>query len=119
MALSARCVSWLACWRPPLALEFNRQSPHPHRIIANYLVTCNSEALMMTFAILGLIAFLGISLIPIYILRRREYARAREYFVASEPTPGGSYRIVPLPTRYRSPHLPSSSAGAPGAISGR
>jgi hypothetical protein len=44
---------------------------------------------MMTFAILGLIAFLGISLIPIYILRRSEYARAREYFVASEPTPGG------------------------------
>src|SRR4029453_4224275 len=44
---------------------------------------------MMTFAILGLIVFLGISLIPIYILRRREYARARDYFVASEPTPGG------------------------------
>lgn len=44
---------------------------------------------MMTFAILGLIAFLGISLIPIYILRRREYARAREYFVASEQTPPG------------------------------
>jgi len=44
---------------------------------------------MMTFAILGLIAFLGISLIPIHILRRREYARAREYFVASESTPGG------------------------------
>jgi hypothetical protein len=44
---------------------------------------------MMTFALFGLIAFLGISLIPIYILRRREYARAREYFVASEPTPGG------------------------------
>ena len=44
---------------------------------------------MMTFAILGLIAFLGISLIPIYILRRRQYARARECFVASESTPGG------------------------------
>ena len=44
---------------------------------------------MMTFAILGLIALLGISLIPIHILRRREYARAREYFVASEPTPPG------------------------------
>jgi len=57
--------------------------------IANYLVTCNSETLMTTFAILGLIAFLGISLIPIYILRRRVYVRAREYFVASEPTPGG------------------------------
>jgi hypothetical protein len=47
---------------------------------------------MMTFAILGLIVFLGISLIPIYILRRREYARARDYFVASEPTPGGVIR---------------------------
>jgi hypothetical protein len=57
--------------------------------IANYLVTCNSETLMTTFAILGLIAFLGISLIPVYILRRRVYARAREYFVASEPAPGG------------------------------
>jgi hypothetical protein len=44
---------------------------------------------MVTFAILGLIAFLGISLIPLYILRRREYARAREYFVASEQTAPG------------------------------
>jgi hypothetical protein len=44
---------------------------------------------MMTFALLGLIAFFGISLIPIYILRRREYPRAREYFVASEHTPPG------------------------------
>src|SRR5258706_4513927 len=44
---------------------------------------------MMTFAILGLIAFLGMSLIPIYLLRRTDYSRAREYFVASEPTPGG------------------------------
>ena len=42
---------------------------------------------MMTFALLGLIAFLGISLVPVYILRRREYARAQEYFVASEHTP--------------------------------
>jgi hypothetical protein len=44
---------------------------------------------MMTFALLGVIAFLGISLIPVYILRRREYTRAREYFVASEHTPPG------------------------------
>jgi hypothetical protein len=44
---------------------------------------------MMTFALFGLIAFLGISLIPVYILRRREYPRAREYFVASEHTPAG------------------------------
>ena len=44
---------------------------------------------MMTFALLGLSAFLGISLIPVYILRRRGYAAAREYFVASEPTPPG------------------------------
>src|SRR5258706_5851772 len=74
---------------PAFTLKFNRQHGAAIEFIANYLVTCNSEALMMTFAILGLIAFLGISLIPIYILRRREYARAREYFVASEPTPGG------------------------------
>src|SRR5712675_2268989 len=89
MTLSARCVSWRPCLRPAFTLKFNRQHGAAIEFIANYLVTCNSEALMMTFAILGLIAFLGISLIPIYILRRREYARAREYFVASEPTPGG------------------------------
>jgi hypothetical protein len=44
---------------------------------------------MISFAIPALIAFLGISLIPIYLLHRREYSRAREYFVASEPTPSG------------------------------
>ncbi len=44
---------------------------------------------MMTFAVLGLIAFLGISLIPTHILGRREYAQAREYFIASEQTPPG------------------------------
>ena len=44
---------------------------------------------MITFALLALIAFLGISLIPVYLLRPREYARAREYFVASEHTPPG------------------------------
>ena len=44
---------------------------------------------MITFAILALAAYLGISLIPLYLLRRREYAQAREYFVASEHTPPG------------------------------
>jgi hypothetical protein len=44
---------------------------------------------MMIFALLAFIAFLGISLIPVYLLRRRQYARAREYFVASEHTPSG------------------------------
>jgi hypothetical protein len=44
---------------------------------------------MITFALLALIAYLGISLIPLYLLRRREYAQAREYFVASEHTPSG------------------------------
>ena len=44
---------------------------------------------MITFALLALITFLGISLIPVYLLRRRKYARAREYFVASEQTPPG------------------------------
>ena len=69
---------------------------------------------MMTFALFGLIAFLGISLIPIYILRRREYARAREYFVASEPTPGGSYKWFHLPYSLQIA-LASSSAGARGS----
>jgi hypothetical protein len=44
---------------------------------------------MIIFALLALIAFLGISLIPVYLLRRRQYAGAREYFVASEHTPPG------------------------------
>jgi hypothetical protein len=89
MILSARCVSWRPCLRPAFTLKFNPQHVAAIEFIANYRVTCNSETLMTAFAILGLIAFFGISLIPIYILRRREYARAREYFVASEPTPGG------------------------------
>jgi len=44
---------------------------------------------MIAFALLALIACLGISLIPVYLLRRRQYARAREYFVTSEHTPPG------------------------------
>src|SRR6202049_850621 len=44
---------------------------------------------MIAFALLALIACLGISLVPIYLLRRRKYARAREYFVTSEHTPPG------------------------------
>jgi hypothetical protein len=44
---------------------------------------------MTIFALLALLAYLGISLIPVYLLCRREYAQAREYFVASEHTPPG------------------------------
>jgi hypothetical protein len=47
---------------------------------------------MITFALLVLVAYLGISLIPLFLLRRREYAQAREYFVASEHTPPGIVR---------------------------
>ncbi len=79
----------MALQRLALTLKLNRPHGSTIEFIANDLVTCNSEGLMMTFALLGLIAFLGMSLIPIYILRRRDYARAREYFVASEHTPPG------------------------------
>jgi len=57
--------------------------------IARNPVICDPKALMITFAVLALIAYLGISLIPLYLLHRREYAQAREYFVASEHTPPG------------------------------
>jgi hypothetical protein len=44
---------------------------------------------MTSFALLALITLFGISLIPVYLLRRRKYAQAREYFIASECTPPG------------------------------
>lgn len=47
---------------------------------------------MTSFALLALIAYLGISLVPVYLLRRGGYARAQDYFVASEPTPSGVMR---------------------------
>src|SRR3954463_1468715 len=47
---------------------------------------------MMSFALLALIASVGISFIPVYLLGRGSYARAREYFVASEHTPPGVVR---------------------------
>jgi hypothetical protein len=47
---------------------------------------------MITFAILALVACVGISCVPIYLLGRGASARAREYFVASEHTPPGVVR---------------------------
>ncbi len=47
---------------------------------------------MTSFALLALIAYLGISLVPVYLLRRGGYARAQDYFVASEHTPSGVVR---------------------------
>src|ERR1700692_4698278 len=44
---------------------------------------------MASFALVALVTFFGISLIPVYLLRRRKYATAREYFIASECTPPG------------------------------
>jgi hypothetical protein len=69
--------------------RLKRPSPTIIDFIARNLVICNPKAPMITFGILALIAYLGISLIPLYLLRRREYAEAREYFVASEHTPPG------------------------------
>jgi hypothetical protein len=47
---------------------------------------------MIPFALLALIACVGISCVPIYLLGRGVFARAREYFVASEHTPPGVVR---------------------------
>jgi hypothetical protein len=47
---------------------------------------------MTSFALLALITLFGICLIPVYLLRRRKYAQAREYFIASECTPSGVVR---------------------------
>ena len=44
---------------------------------------------MTSFALFALITLFGISLIPVYLLRRRKYAPARDYFIASEFTPPG------------------------------
>lgn len=44
---------------------------------------------MTSLAVLAFIALFGISLIPVYLLRRRKYAPAQEYFIASECTPPG------------------------------
>jgi hypothetical protein len=46
----------------------------------------------MISSALAVVACLGISLLPVYLLRRRTYSRAREYFVASESTPFGVVR---------------------------
>jgi hypothetical protein len=46
-------------------------------------------AQMASIAWLALILLLGLPVLPLSILRRRNYLRAREYFVASESTPPG------------------------------
>jgi hypothetical protein len=47
---------------------------------------------MISFPLLALIACVGISVIPIYLLGRGVFARGREYFVPSEHTPPGVVR---------------------------
>jgi hypothetical protein len=44
---------------------------------------------MPSIAWLSLVLLLGIPSLPLFVLRRRKYLRAREYFVASESTPPG------------------------------
>jgi hypothetical protein len=41
----------------------------------------------MSFLFLPLVISLGICLVPIWLLPRRKFQRARDYFVASQPTP--------------------------------
>ena len=47
---------------------------------------------MISFALFALIACVGISCIPIFLLGREVFARGREYFVPSEHTPPGVVR---------------------------
>jgi hypothetical protein len=44
---------------------------------------------MTSLALLAFITLFGISFIPVYLLRRREYDPSRKYFIASECTPSG------------------------------
>src|SRR6266705_652649 len=41
----------------------------------------------MSFLFLPLVISLGICLVPIWLLPRRKFQRAQDYFVASQPTP--------------------------------
>src|SRR5262245_16606228 len=77
-----------------LGLTFNSIGHHRRIVdfIAQNPVICNPKALMITFALLALIACVGISCVPIYLLGRGVFARARDYFVASEHTPPGVVR---------------------------
>src|ERR1700687_4018266 len=47
------------------------------------------KTLMPSLAFLAPVISLGIYLIPVFILRRRAYARAQDYFVSSDHTPPG------------------------------
>ena len=41
---------------------------------------------------LTLVVFVGISLVPVLLLRRKSYPRAQDYFVSSDHTPPGVIR---------------------------
>jgi hypothetical protein len=46
----------------------------------------------MLSVFLTLVVFVGISLVPVFLLRRKSYPRAQDYFVSSDPTPPGVIR---------------------------
>jgi hypothetical protein len=46
----------------------------------------------MLSVFLTLVIFVGISLVPVHLLRRQSYARAQDYFVSSDHTPPGVIR---------------------------
>jgi hypothetical protein len=46
----------------------------------------------MSLVLLPLIVALGICLVPIWLLPRRNFQRAQDYFIASQPTPADVMR---------------------------
>src|SRR3974377_1179676 len=63
-----------------------------------------SPGLPMSLVLLPLIVALGICLLPIWLLPRRNFQRAQDYFIASQPAPPGVMRnaAVAYPLRIAS-----------------
>src|SRR6266481_1462456 len=62
------------------------------RIIARLRLDTRTQQILMPLVLFLPLVSLAIYLIPIYLLRRKAYARAQNYFVSSELTPPGVIR---------------------------
>ena len=62
------------------------------RIIARLRLDTRTQQILMPLVLFLPLVSLAIYLIPIYLLRRKAYARAQDYFVSSEHTPPGVIR---------------------------
>jgi len=62
------------------------------RIIARLRLDTRTQQILMPLVLFLPLVSLVIYLIPIYLLRRKAYARAQDYFISSEHTPPGVIR---------------------------